>query len=221
MKQRMVKWIALLCAMMFALTGCSAPQSTVTSVELSEQEKAIGRLFDGNVGILKFDFQDDVQGAVMYTEVWEKDKCVETNVWSLGGTGDKELYMSWEVDREKGQSILRMNTRTEGATSVYPVMKRTVPGDNRAEWGWSWAFLDGTTGSPVALKPGETYLLGWQAFDTTPEVTENSSASTVYGVVNARERHKNQDDYTVILLMDTFATEEEALAAADRMEDAV
>ncbi len=200
------------------LAGCSAPKSTVTSVKLSEQETAIGQLFNGDVGILKFDFQDDIQGAVMYTEVWEKDKCVETNVLSLGVAEDRELYLSWEVDREKGQSILRMNSRTEGVTRVYPVMTRMVPGDGK-EWGWSRAFLDGTTDNAVELKPGETYLLGWQAFDTTPEVTESSSSSTVYGVLNAHERYNNQDDYTVMLLMDTFATEEEALAAADRMEE--
>jgi len=220
MKRQIAK-LVMAFFLVLILTSCSAPKSTVTSIELSEREEAIGQMFNGNVGILKFDFRDDIQGAVMYTEVWEKDKCVETNVWSLGGTGDKELYMSWEVDREKGQSILRMNSRTEGATSVYPVMKKTVPGDNLEEWGWSWAFLDGTTGSPTELKPGETYLLGWQAFDTTPEVTEDSSVSTVYGVVNAYERHKNQDDYTVMLLMDTFATEEEALAAADSMEESM
>ena len=221
MKQRIVKLATLICIVMLLLTGCASQKSTVTSVELSEQETAIGQLYDGNVGILKFDFQDDVQGAVIYTEVWEKDKCVETQVRSCGRTGDKELYLSWEVDRQNAISRLRMHSRTEGVTRVHPVMERNVPCDKNSELAWSWAFLDGTTGNTVELKPGETYLLGWQAFDSTPEITENSSVSTVYGVLNVHERHKSQDDYTVMLLMDTFATEEEALAAADRMEEAV
>ena len=187
------------------LAGCSAPKSTVTSIELSEREKQIAALSsDGVAGVMEFDYTGEVRGALYYIEVREKEDCLKRERIIYGGaSGEQALYLLMEIDADSGLCQWHMRKANENATAKLRTFEQTIPLDEENGWGCSWSFLGGRYNQPVELVPGETYTLAEQTFDVSV----------------GRDGVHGDSDYSILLLMDTFATEEEALAAADRMEE--
>ncbi len=98
------------------------------------------------------------------------------------------------------------------------VLEQEVP-TKKGGCGYSYSWL-GSSGKAADLQAGKSYILAQQYFDLTP-IVENGAFSTMTPSIDDAQSDSNKQleecDYAIVLRMDTFATAEEAEAAANEL----
>lgn len=224
MKHTARKIVLLCCILALCLTGCAAGKSTVVYVPFDEWEgkEAVLEMMpdrSSQRGVLEFDFQEDVQGIAFYCDVWQDGQCIaSTPQLRASSTAQIEALV---VSQEMEDSLCRwefVEKNSDGYCTLATVLEQEVP-TKKGGCGYSYSWL-GSSGKAADLQAGKSYILAQQYFDLTP-IVENGAFSTMTPSIDDAQSDSNKQleecDYAIVLRMDTFATAEEAEAAANEL----
>ena len=214
MQHRTGKLILLCCILALCLTGCAAGKSTVKFIPLTEQETVISKMISDNLGIFEFTYQSDVQGHVLHLDTWFQGACIGSEVLSFGGneTLDK-LYLAPKIIQDQNGQVTgtQWQWNLNGAVFYNPLV---IPFPETAlakSIGWGFNYWQCEKGAP--LEANQSYVLaagvcdlfgnGVHTYDCEVLANDLSIVQGDYG-----------NEYMLILYLDTYATAEEAEAAA-------
>lgn len=217
MKHTARKIVLLCCILALCLTSCAAGKSTVKFIPLTEQETAISKMISDNLGIFEFTYQSDVQGHVLHLDTWFQGACIRSDVLSFGGneTLDK-LYLAPKVIQDQnGQFTGTQWQWNLGGAVFYNPLVIPFPETALAKSiGWGFNYWQCEKGAP--LEANQSYVLaagvcdlfgnGVHTYDCEVLANDLSIVQGDYG-----------NEYMLILYLDTFATAEEAEAAANEL----
>ncbi len=217
MQHRTGKLILLCCILALCLTGCAAGKSTVKFIPLTEQETVISKMISDNLGIFEFTYQSDVQGHVLHLDTWFQGACIGSEVLSFGGneTLDK-LYLAPKIIQDQNGQVTgtQWQWNLNGAVFYNPLV---IPFPETAlakSIGWGFNYWQCEKGAP--LEANQSYVLaagvcdlfgnGVHTYDCEVLANDLSIVQGDYG-----------NEYMLILYLDTYATAEEAEAAANEL----
>lgn len=223
MKRFVKRVLVLLCVAVVLITGCSSGEksSTVEStVSFTERESLLEFMTGGDVTILEFDFQKDIQGIVFWQDIWYKGECIRS-----------ELISAKEAAKVKYVCLNEITSLADDRKTIHSQWKVAIAGPKHKEpfelepynefhreyepegiidsWNYSGgAYL--SNGEPVTLEVGQSYALVVQEFNLT--------GKGIHAVSNEKIMKEAEflqtDDAVIVLRVDTYATKKEAEAAA-------
>lgn len=217
MKHTARKIVLLCCILALCLTGCAAGKSTVKFIPLTEQEMAIGKMISDNLGIFEFTYQSDVQGHVLHLDTWFQGACIGSEVLSFGGneTLDK-LYLAPKIIQNQNGQVTgtQWQWNLNGAVLYNPLVIPFLETALAKSIGWGFNYWQCEKGAP--LEANQSYVLaagvcdlfgnGVHTYDCEVLANDLSIVQGDYG-----------NEYMLILYLDTYATAEEAEAAANEL----
>ena len=216
MKHTARKIVLLCCILALCLTGCAAGKSTVKFIPLTEQEMAIGKMISDNLGIFEFTYQSDVQGHVLHLDTWFQGACIRSDVLSFGGneTLDK-LYLAPKVIQDQnGQFTGTQWQWNLGGAVFYNPLVIPFPEVALAEnIGWGFNYWSCEKGAP--LEANQSYVLAAGVFDLFGNGIHSYNCEALANDLSVVQVDDGNE--YMILYLDTYATAEEAEAAANEL----
>lgn len=217
-KRNMVKWIAGLCTVLVLLTGCTTASTIEGKPFDVDGAWQYGNLLNADFCGYGFHFQDDIKGQLMTQEVWQDGVCTDTNILWYGGVdtdAEKEYYLAAfrmrdEQNRHIGQELQGMTSKEDAKQAVHRTLAPVQNVFPMPAGSYGYSFL----GDTQKVEAGGSYILAlWDIEQETAGFKPlhlDKMQNTDYA-----EQIKDHD-YVILLKLQLFATEEEALKAASR-----
>ena len=219
-KQRIVKRIAVVCTILMLLTGC--PKASTIESKPFDVEGAwhYKNLLNADFQGYAFHFQDDIKGLLMTQEVWQDGECIDINVLWHGSTDvntETEYYlvafqMLDEQNRHIGQELQGMTSREDGKQAVHSMLAPVQNVFPMPAGSYGYYFIEDT----LKVAAGGSYIL---ALWDIEQDTAGFKPLNLNNMHNADYSEQIKDfDYVILLKLQLFATEEEAVTAADLLK---
>ena len=219
MQHTVRKLLFFCCIMALCLTGCTADESTVRGVQLSDREKNIAMLGDYTVGILEFSLQQDVQGYLLQREIWKYGELTEESIAAYGAADSLETLYIGHKQENNSEGIPEitwemLRVRNDGYSKGSPFLRVAFPECKDKEFGWSSGFWGENSTEPIVLEAGKSYILSVEVID----LYNGNWKAVLCGEYTKQEHDIKDNDCVILLRMDTFATAQQAKAEAEARE---
>lgn len=219
MQHTVRKLLFFCCIMALCLTGCTADESTVRGVQLSDREKNIAMLGDYTVGILEFSLQQDVQGYLLQREIWKYGELTEESIAAYGAADSLETLYIGHKQENNSEGIPEitwemLRVRNDGYSKGSPFLRVAFPECKDKEFGWSSGFWGENSTEPIVLEAGKSYILSVEVID----LYNGNWKAVLCGEYTKQEQDIKDNDCVILLRMDTFATAQQAKAEAEARE---
>lgn len=219
-KYNKVKLASVLCVAVMLLTGCT-PASTIEGKPFDVDGAGYYKnLLHADFHGYAFHFEDDIKGQLMTQEVWQDGECIDINVLWHGGVdadSSKEYYLAAfrmldEENRHIGQELHGMTSKEDGKQAVHATLAPVQNVFPMPASSYGYAFLDDT----LKVEANGTYIL---ALWDIEQDTKGFKPLNLNNMHNADYAEQIKDhDYVILLKLRLFATEEEAVTAADLLK---
>ena len=219
-KRNMVKQIAVFCVALMLLTGCSAASAIEAKPFDVDGAWQYGNLLHADFQGYAFHFQDDVKGQLMTQEVWQDGVCTDANIlWYGGGDADAEkeyylaaLRMQDEQNRHIGQELRGMTSKEDAKQAVHSMLAPVQNVFPMPAASYGYYFLEDT----LKVAAGGSYILALWDIEQDTAGFKPLNLNNMHNADYAEQIKDN--DYVILLKLQLFATEEEAVAAADLLK---
>jgi len=224
MKSMAKKLLLLCCILALCLTGCSEKASTVKYIPLTEQEASISQMVSDSLGIFQFTYAGDVQGYVLRLDTWFQSKRIRSDVLSYGGAEEEtlsKLYLATKIARDENERVMgtqwlwKEEMETENTAFVRNLsdpLEIPFPDTWIAE-NFAWGFDYWRCEQKTTIEPNQSYALAAVVCDLFGDGIRTYEVATLVDDLSALQGNDG-NEYMQILYLDTYASAQEAEAAA-------